>query len=160
MKGLLTHKFIMPKRINMILPEIRKNWKIIDLGCGDGWLADDLKKRGYNCYKLPWITNPIKYPDNYFDCTILIEVIEHLPEHFLKEIERITKKKIIISTVLPNFKLIFDLLMFMKLINPYGTPHIHEYKLKDIHFKDFKLTKEKIYWILCQFGVFNIKQEK
>lgn len=42
-------KIIRRKRLSMILPELKKDWKIIDIGCGDGWLIKELTKRGFDC---------------------------------------------------------------------------------------------------------------
>jgi len=159
----------------MILPELNKNWKIIDIGCGDGWLVKELRDRGYDCIGIEKVYkdfdpkikdlvicddfNNNDFKDKEFDCSILMEVIEHLPIESVKEIERITKRKIIISTIIPPSDFLItvvavqlNLIGGKKMIRE--TPHLNLYYLKDIPFNDFILAKSKRYFIFDQFGVF------
>jgi len=154
MKGWFTKNFVRTKRLQLIFPEVKKDWRIADLGCGDGWLTNALNKAGYNCKGIKWLKYPMPYPDNYFDCSIMIEVVEHLSSRFLYEIERITRKKIILTTILPNSLLICRILIALKIIMPLGTKHKKEYKLAEIPFKKFKLVKKSSHWVIDQFGVF------
>jgi 2-polyprenyl-3-methyl-5-hydroxy-6-metoxy-1,4-benzoquinol methylase len=45
-------------------------------------------------------------PENYFDCLICNDILEHLPspEHFLKEVRRILTKNATITTSVPNVR--------------------------------------------------------
>lgn len=156
--GFLTKNIIRPQRLEMIKREIKPEWKIIDLAMGDGWLTKALKQEGYDCEGLPWLENPLPYRDNEFECSILVEAIEHLIPELIPEIERITKRKIIITTIVPGTLPLCNLLIWLKMIVPYPTPHIKEYKLEDIPFKKFRLVRRKKHWVIDQFGVFEAKR--
>ena len=103
------------KRIEKTLPHITKDIKILDLGCGDGWLTRYLGSEGYDCVGVDihlednesfyrGSAEKIPFSDKYFDCVIMIEVIEHITPSCYKEINRILKDngKIILSTILPE----------------------------------------------------------
>lgn len=97
--------------------------KILDLGCGNGNIALELKKKGFEvqgidisekskeiCEKkgidvkiLDMATQKLPFKDNFFDTVIISDVLEHIfdPEFILKEARRVSKHKIIITT--PNF---------------------------------------------------------
>jgi hypothetical protein len=85
---------------------------------------------------------------------LLIEVIEHIPSEGILEIERITNKKIIVSTITPFFSKFDDLGVKLNLYGPKYTSHIKCYYLEDIPFLNFKLKKSKRYFIVDQFGVY------
>lgn len=94
--------------------------KVLDIGCGSGFLINELSKTikskfyGIDVYpeseNNPWtykkvdITKGIPFEDSQFDCVILGEVIEHVPnpDFLLREINRVLGKDgyFIIST--PN----------------------------------------------------------
>lgn len=114
--------------------------KVLDIGCGEGFLLDLLSERipkaqltGVDVYSLPvkkkWkykkadITEGLPFEDNSFDCVILGEVIEHVPnpDFLLKEINRVTKKKgtVIVST--PNLVSWANRLMVLFGIQPFFT---------------------------------------
>ena len=88
--------------------------KILDLGAGDGFLAQEIKKQldkevvlvdviDYNNTDLPLILyNPedkLPLADNEVDTTILYTVLHHSidPMHLLEEATRVTKKRLIIK---------------------------------------------------------------
>lgn len=95
---------------------------ILDIGCGDGILLENLikagsrgvgidisseaikicKQRGLDCSQAD-ITEKLPFANNSFDSVILTDVLEHLfqPIEVLKEVHRVSKKYILISV--PNF---------------------------------------------------------
>ena len=92
------------KRLEKIIPHISQEMKILDLGCGSGWLTKSLNSLQFDCvgvdrnvehselfYK--GTADSIPFPDNYFDCLIMIEVIEHIKPSCYTEIDRVLKKK-------------------------------------------------------------------
>jgi 2-polyprenyl-3-methyl-5-hydroxy-6-metoxy-1,4-benzoquinol methylase len=160
-------KTIREKRLKMILPELENDWKIIDIGCGDGWLTKELTQRGFDCIGIDKIfTNQDicdnDFKNNQFDCSLLIEVIEHIQPKYIKEIERITRKKIIVSTIIPSFDKVLSLWVKLKLYGfisstPSLSPHIKCYYLDEIPFHHFKLKKSIRYFLVDQFGVYERK---
>ncbi len=150
----------------MIESELSKDWKIIDLGCGDMWLTNYLRSKGYNCTGLDLDTGDVKgeigkldFPDKSFDCSIMVEVVEHVDPETLKDVERVTKKKIIVSTHVPYVDWLLKIMIALKLINPFGTPEKTSYWLKDVPFEDFELEKSKKYFLIDQFGVYRPRGE-
>jgi 2-polyprenyl-3-methyl-5-hydroxy-6-metoxy-1,4-benzoquinol methylase len=74
------------------------NGKVLDFGCGSGWVLDNLKQGGWECYGLDFDAKAVEfckskglkvnlgdipsqnYPDNYFDAITINHVIEHVHE--------------------------------------------------------------------------------
>lgn len=114
---------------------------ILDIGCGDGYLLKKIgavlpqtkmsgidvyknNKIGSNIkYKVADITEGIPFKDNSFDCVVLGEVIEHIPnpDFLLKEIRRVLRRNgtFIIST--PNLVSWANRFMVMFGIQPFFT---------------------------------------
>ena len=89
--------------------------KILDLGCGDGYIAHKLRTKAevttldvwekFNPNVLHDLNDlPLPFEDNSFDVILLLDVIEHLEfdagEDLLKELKRITRRSILILTPL------------------------------------------------------------
>lgn len=157
-------KYADKKRMEKTIPHISKSMKILDLGCGEGWFTQSLNERGYDCVgvdigvedKHPFYRGSaecIPFSDGYFDCVIMIEVIEHINPSCYKEINRVLKDggKIILSTPVPEFDLIGHLLSKLKLTDPFVTPHINLVHVEELPWK--LITKSSILQV-DQFGVF------
>lgn len=101
--------------------------KILDVGCGSGWLVKDLKRDGFETFGCDLSDKTIRivkndreigrfvqkasavklpYPDSSFDALLAISVIEHLTQaearKFLKEACRVLKPHGWIFLVTPN----------------------------------------------------------
>lgn len=95
---------------------------VLDIGCGDGLLLALLRERGIEaegadisqeavarckerglqaCVYDP--AHPLPYPDNSFECVVLLDVLEHVydPVVLLAEARRISRSEIVIGV--PNF---------------------------------------------------------
>lgn len=131
---------------------LKTNSKILDAGCGNGFLMKELKKNSSltKFYGLDILKDSISYAkklnpdsrffvgnvtdmpfkDDYFDLIICSEVIEHLknPETALKEIQRTTKKYAIICLPYEPFFTIANLLRlkYLKTLGNYPG-HIHKF---------------------------------
>jgi 2-polyprenyl-3-methyl-5-hydroxy-6-metoxy-1,4-benzoquinol methylase len=129
---------------------------ILDVGCGNGWVAKEFLTKGKNVYSLDIsITNPSKaiklYPskkhfgiaaDSFhlplnnasFDCVIASEIIEHVidPAGFIKELFRALKKdgRLIITTPYKE-KLIYYLCVHCNKKTP-ANAHIHSFDAKKL----------------------------
>jgi len=122
---------------------------ILDIGCGSGYLLDLLAKslpssslsgvdvyansstkKGWK-YKKADITDGLPFANSEFDCIILGEVIEHVPnpDFLLREIRRVLKKKgkLIIST--PNLVSWANRVMVLFGVQPFFTETSSEVNL-------------------------------
>ena len=140
-----------------IISKIPKNVNsILDVGCGNGWVAKEFLPKGKQVSSLDIsVTNPSKarkhYPgekhfgitadsfhlpfnDNSFDCVIASEIIEHVydPSGFIKELFRVVKKegKLIITTPYKE-KLIYYLCIHCNQKTP-ANAHIHSFDEKKL----------------------------
>ncbi|HSW55159.1 MAG TPA: class I SAM-dependent methyltransferase [Ignavibacteriaceae bacterium] len=133
---------------------------ILDVGCGNGWVAKEFLSKGKQVYSLDIsVTNPaivkklfpnekhfcitadsfhLPFNDNAFDCVIASEIIEHVfdPAGFIKELFRVVKKggRLIITTPYKE-KLIYYLCIHCNQKTP-ANAHIHsfdEMKLESLY---------------------------
>lgn len=119
-KTFITHTDTRLSKIIQLV-DSHKPKSILDIGCGDGYLLNLIFQQNPNStlfgidvyskpknfkgnYKKGDITKGLPYKDNQFDCVILGEVIEHVPnpDFILREIHRVLKKKGIFIISTPN----------------------------------------------------------
>ncbi|MGA2628256.1 MAG: class I SAM-dependent methyltransferase [Candidatus Bathyarchaeia archaeon] len=129
------------KRLRIVAKEISPDMAILDLGCGDGWLVNALRNRGFNIVGIdpnlpdgpesPYLHRRSAYEtgfdDDTFDCIICVETIEHLEPRAYAEIERILKSsgKLIVTTPKKKWNWLIEILSFLRLSHPLVTPHIN-----------------------------------
>jgi ubiquinone/menaquinone biosynthesis C-methylase UbiE len=144
-----------------IISKIQKNVNsILDVGCGNGWIAKEFLPKGKIVVSLDIsVTNPsivkklysnpkhfavaadsfyLPFNDNSFDCVVASEIIEHVvdPAGFIKELFRVVKKggRLIITTPYKE-KIIYYLCIHCNQKTP-ANAHIHSFdekKLEDLY---------------------------
>lgn len=97
----------------------------------------------------------LPFKDKSFDTLIAVEIIEHLDKKYnqliLKELKRVAKKKIIITT--PNYSSLWPLIeFFLSKINPinYKEEHINKFTFSSAK-KLFKEAKITSFYIVSPF---------
>ncbi|QQG38508.1 MAG: class I SAM-dependent methyltransferase [Candidatus Woesearchaeota archaeon] len=121
-------------RLKKVIELVGSGKRVLDIGCGDGFLELSLKKRFNEVYgidvnesdliiarsinpekKIHFVkSSATKLPlkNNFFDVVVCTEVIEHIKEDekVISEIRRVLKKKgtLIITTPDKNFPFIYD----------------------------------------------------
>lgn len=151
-------------RVQKILKMAGKNKKVLDLGCGDGFLMQELRKnnntvvgidiaskalekaqkRGLNVFDLDLNTNWSKGMEEHFDSIVAGEIIEHIfdTDLFLKNIYKVLKKNgtLILST--PNIASLARRIMLLLGINPHIEVTARAYDAGHIRYFTFKSLKK------------------
>ena len=127
-------KYIVDRRISVLCeklaPFISQNAKLLDVGCGDGFLAGrlmqkrpDITIKGIDVLLRDKMYIPIEvydginfpFGDSSFDATMFIDVLHHTvePVNLLREAVRVSRKAVIIKDHLLNGILACTTLRFM-----------------------------------------------
>jgi len=129
--------------------------KILDIGCGYGFLLKEMKARGWDVqglevsqtgreyaqrnWNIPVYSNPLEYlklPANTFDVVTLLYVIEHVfnPLSLLNEINRVLKQKGFVLLRWPHTTPMVKILgPLSKKLDLYHTPyHLYDFSPKTI----------------------------
>jgi SAM-dependent methyltransferase len=170
----------LPKNITEIISSSKK---VLDLGCGSGWLSsyvsDKDKYVGLSCSSVEMkhlrsiglkgvlhsLEEPLPFKDNSFDCIFASHVIEHFTirevEAIMKEIKRILKPSGVLILATPTD------------YNPFfwaEWSHVRPYNhgslpglLRDFNFEDIGWTYPELYFLphkaqsLLRFPLFFLK---
>lgn len=117
------------KFIKKYLNKIPSNYKILDLGCGEGVLVEEFKKLGYNIIGLDQnyssefvIKGDIRrapFSGHNFDVVLCLDVIEHLDyqnqQMAMTEIKRLLKDDGVAIFTIPNLAHFYSRLRFLLL---------------------------------------------
>ena len=104
------------KLVHEYVQRVPKAWTVLDAGCGEGVLTEQLRKEGYNIVDLDLnYTSDIvvqgsitqmPFPDKHFNLVFCLDTIEHLyysdQEKALAEINRVLKPDSILVISIPN----------------------------------------------------------
>jgi len=102
--------------------------RFLDIGCGEGYVLADARKKGWEVVGLDIYDNRLEiaradsisfvtgnifqaaFPDNYFDCVYMDSVLEHLidPVSHLNEINRILREGGVMYIGIPNEDSLFN----------------------------------------------------
>ncbi|MBC8500870.1 MAG: class I SAM-dependent methyltransferase [Nanoarchaeota archaeon] len=154
--------------IKKYISRIPKNKKIIDLGCGEGVLVEEFKKKGYDIVGLDYnyssknvirgdITK-MRFKSDSFDLVMALDVIEHFnfeeQDLAVKEIKRIVKKNGIILISVPNLAHFASRISFLFLGKLLRTSTIDRHKGDRPINEYLDLLKEKGLKVLMRKGLF------
>jgi 2-polyprenyl-3-methyl-5-hydroxy-6-metoxy-1,4-benzoquinol methylase len=167
-------KYVAKRRLSLILAELKrldkKKIRILDVGCGNRYITDNIKKKGYDIVGIDkfsskdckWITKDPDYimdarkmdfKSNSFDVVIALEVIEHCD--CISEIKRVLKPHglFICSTPAPSTDWVRKALVFLRLLeNQDFEGHDNIIHLDRIPMR--LLRYKKMFFGTSQFGVF------
>lgn len=136
-----------------------KGIKILDIGCATGFLLDEAKKCGCDCWgvelnpfgaKVASMKHPnriftgiiedSKYKNYFFDAIMMIDLIEHTknPKILLKEVKRILKKEGYALLVTPNVGGLWSKMLGKKWTN-YKEEHLYYFDKKSLKYLIEKL---------------------
>jgi methionine biosynthesis protein MetW len=163
--------------IKLISDYIKPNNSVLEIGCGDGRLAEIVKKIGadytgidiseqaVNICKAKGISAivhdvnmPLPFESKTFDVVMIFEVLEHLflPELCLKEVKRVLHPGGIIIGSVPNIVYLPNrILMVMGYFNPGGSPATSlKAPYRDPHIRFF--TKKSLIKLFREIGFVEI----
>lgn len=162
--------------------ELKKKSKILDVGFGypflEGFLKDEyqifgvdnnkyfLKDLNKENYRYGDIRKKISFEDNYFDCVVMLEVIEHLnnTETSFREIKRVLKPEGLLLISTPNHNSVlwrlaerFYIPLFGKGYKNIKEHHINNYTSEKLYYETKKyFNNVKIIVFSLKMGLFSI----
>jgi SAM-dependent methyltransferase len=160
----LLSKYAQKKRIEYSVKDIPKQARILEVGCGNGWFGNYLKRNGWENYVgldiappadivgdiLDWRELGIK--EGSFDLIIAFEVVEHV--NCFQESFDILKPGglLILTSPVPHMDWLCKLLEMAGLNQKRTSPHEHLLYFKDIPL--FRPLDIKTIGFMMQWGKF------
>ncbi len=162
-----TH-YVRMKEISQILPYLDKEFKILEIGSGDGYIAKYLNDIGYNVvatdlnpripsyYNIQKVSaNPLPFSSNSFDIVLSSNVLEHIKdlEDTLKELSRVLKMNGLMIHSVPTqtcsffTTLFYPIFYFKKMINIFKNDNFNLTSLKTTH-SIFKILNKFISFLI------------
>ena len=161
-KPFIITKYVADRRMEVILKALKrldkKKIKILDVGCGNQYITDKIRKGGYTVTALDkespetsrWMKRKpdvimdathMDFMDNTFDVVVALEVIEHSP--CLNEIKRVLKPGglFLCSTPAPGTDWIRRILVYLRLLEDQDFEHhdhlvdLREIPMELLHYK-------------------------
>lgn len=170
-KGLTTN-FI--KKLLMEVENLKLN-SILDIGCGTGYISQQLKNHSSFCVGCDFDKARIKFAKDLgicvvlgdgknlpfrsssFDGVVAIELLEHVqnPEDILKEIKRVSKGSVLITV--PNEPL-HRIMNFLRNRDVGHVQHFNKKSLQSLlseYFSGIKIKTNTLFWIqaICHFAL-------
>lgn len=173
-----------------ILEDLGKVNRLLDVGCGDGEKSHLIKqlglveevycvdidenlllkarKRNLLVYKVDLNKDKLPFPDEFFDVTICLDVVEHIInlDNLFTEIWRVLKPKGVLVISTPNIQWIYHIIRLILGYGPktsfgnaeyYGTDlydhgHVHYFTARDL----CKLLERYHFKVVMVRGTYNI----
>jgi 2-polyprenyl-3-methyl-5-hydroxy-6-metoxy-1,4-benzoquinol methylase len=160
----LLSQYAQKKKTDYFLKKISKQDRILEIGCGTGWVRNYLKENGWKNYVGIDLVPPadiigdirdwenLGLTEETFDIIIAFEVVEHV--NCLKECYKLLKSggKLMLTSPVPHMDWILNFLELIGLNQKRTSPHNNLIYFKDCFIFENKDTK--IVGFSSQWGIF------
>lgn len=151
------------KKIDFFFSRIPKDSRILEVGCGDGWAGEYLRRNGWHGYVGLDIKPPadivgdilrwkeLGLEEGSFDVIIAFEVVEHVDCFAACHALLKPGGKLMVTTPLPRADRVLRMLERCGLSQKRTTPHDHLVDLKQVPY--FREKEIRIVGLLSQWAV-------
>jgi len=160
----LLSQYARKRKIEYFLKRIPKQAKILEIGCGTGWVSNYLKKNGRNYYLGMDVVPPadivgdirnwkeLGLKEQSFDVIVAFEVVEHVD--CFKECFELLKPggMLMLTSPVPHMDWLMKLLEVIGLNQKRTSPHNRLVYFRDVQY--FQYKNVKIVGFLSQWGIF------
>jgi len=160
----LLSQYARKRKIEYFLQRIPKEAKILEIGCGTGWVSNYLKKNGRNHYLGMDVVPPadivgdirnwkeLGLKEQSFDVIVAFEVVEHVD--CFKECFELLKPggMLMLTSPVPHMDWLLKLLEVIGLNQKRTNPHNRLVYFRDVQY--FQHKNIKIVGFLSQWGIF------